>query len=168
MLYLYQETLYLNYASKWNVPSRNLSSDVRCSHASLLQRRWKRSRKSQSNWEPSPHSTVITAQRAWHVCLFSLKRCFMALFTWAVNFHKWVVTYIQGRSFAACFLECALAAFQIKPEILSISFPGSSLSGFPRTGFSAEQLHGKVTARRRLEWIFVVALNITLTEIIKI
>lgn len=30
MLYLYQEILYLNYASKWNVPSRNLSSDVRC------------------------------------------------------------------------------------------------------------------------------------------
>lgn len=114
------------------------------------------------------HTTVITAPRALHACLFSLKHWFMALFTWAVNFHKWVVTYIQGRSLAACFQECALAAFQIKPEILSISFPGSSLSGFLRTGFSAEHLHIKVTAKRRLEWIFVVALNITLTEAIKI
>lgn len=31
MLYLCKEILYLNYSSKWNVPSRNLSSDVRCS-----------------------------------------------------------------------------------------------------------------------------------------
>lgn len=49
-----------------------------------------------------PRTAVITAQKALHVCLLSLKRCFMALFTWAVNFHKWAVTYIQGRSLSAC------------------------------------------------------------------
>lgn len=106
-----------------------------------------------------PHTTVITAQKALHVCLVSLKHCFMAHFTWAVNFHKWVVTYIQGRSLAACFRECALAAFQIKPEILSISFPGSSPSGFLGTGFTAEHLHGKVTAKRRVGMNFCGSLK---------
>ena len=58
---------------------------------------------------------------------------------------------LHSRQKPCCLLsECALAAFQLKPEILSISFPGSSLLGSPGTSFTAEHLHGKVTGKRRV------------------
>lgn len=53
MPHLCQETLYLNYIFKWNLPSRNLTSDVRYSFALLTQRSWKYWRSSQSNEKPT-------------------------------------------------------------------------------------------------------------------
>lgn len=58
---------------------------------------------------------------------------------------------LHSRQKPRCLLsECSLAAFQLKPEILSISFLGTSTSGSPGTGFAVEHLHGKVTAKSRV------------------
>ena len=97
-----------------------------------------------------PRTAVIISQKALHICLLFLKHCLMALFTRAVNFHKWAVTYIQGRSLAACFRSAPWL-----PSSSSLRFSAFHFLAHPRrvrpgTGFAVEHLHGKVTAKSRV------------------
>lgn len=98
-----------------------------------------------------PLTTVITSQKALHVWLLSLKHCFMALFPWMVNFHKWAVTYIQGRSLTACFRSALWL-----PSSSSLRFSAFHFLAHPRSpgslgiGFTAEHLHGKINAKSRV------------------
>lgn len=115
-----------------------------------------------------PRTAVITAQKMLHVCLLSLKRCFMALFAWAVNFHKWAVTYIQGRSLAAC---CRRAPWL--PSSWSLRFSAFHFLTRPRRVHRGPALLRSICTERSLqkeglEEIFVVGLGTSLTEVIKI
>lgn len=99
----------------------------------------------------SPLTTVITSQKALHICLLSLKHCFMALFTWTVNFHKWTVTYIQGRNLTACFRSALWL-----PSSSSLRFSAFHFLAHPHLlgslgiGFTVEHLHRKVAAKSRV------------------
>lgn len=110
-----------------------------------------------------PRTAVIITQKALNVCLLSLKRCFMALFTWAVNFHKWAVTYIQGRSLAACFRSVPWL-----PSSSSLRFSAFHFLARPRRVHRGPALLRSMCMERPLqkkglEWIFVVGLDTTLT-----
>lgn len=110
-----------------------------------------------------PHTTGIPSQRALHVCLLSLKCCFMALFTWAVNFHKWAVTYIQGRSLAACFRSAPWL-----PSSSSLRFSAFHFLAHPRQVRRGLASLWSICMERSLqkvglERIFVVGLDTTLT-----
>lgn len=110
-----------------------------------------------------PRKAVINSQKALHVCLLSLKHCFMALFTWAMNFHKWVVTYIQGRSLAACFWSVPWLPSSSSLRFWAFHFLAHPCRVRQRPTSLRSICMERSPQKEGLGWIFVVGLDATLT-----